>query len=96
MKSALHKQARGQDNVPKTSIKDHVWEAKSSGALYDLMVKWEQKRPIHENVESWAGIAAFARARLAETEWDISASLENFLCLVEESTQVKGVEIEPY
>ena len=92
MKSALHKQARGQDNVPKVSIKDHVWEAKNTKQLFDLLVKWEKKRPIHENVESWAGIAAFARARLAETGWSEREELDNFLALVEENTKVEVVK----
>jgi len=81
---------KADSNRPASSIKDHVWGCKDVDDLYQMLVNWEEKRPIIPvNHENWAGIAAFTRARLADTGWAISDRLEKFLQLVEKATEVQ-------
>ena len=71
------------------SVKDHIWGCNDPESLYQLVGKWEEKRPIENNHENWAGIAAFARARMAETGWEYHESLDKFLTMVEKATEVQ-------
>ena len=78
-----------QSNKPQVSIKEHIWGCNDPESLYQLVGKWEEKRPIENNHENWAGIAAFARARMAETGWEYHESLDKFLTMVEKATEVQ-------
>ena len=46
MKNALHQQARGQSNIPKSSVKDLIWACKNAQDMLKMLLKWQSKSPI--------------------------------------------------
>ena len=79
MQVAMEQQAK----KPKSTIRDHVYGCKEEDQLYEMLCKWEEKKPVGpDTINHWVVVISSVEEKLASRHWAPTPELSRFCELV--------------